>query len=1201
MQIRYTYQKSNGDKMRKKAFYKDIFRTIRDNLSRFIAIAVMIALGTGVFTGFAAGCMDVFDSADYFYDKQNTYDIKIVSTLGLVEDDLSAVSSLEDVSSVFGNCSLDVLAALKDGKQLLGNVTTLDEGGMNEPYVLEGTQPTRPGQIAVTSRFINDTGLQIGDTITLEEATTETEDTSSSEKADKEDFAIETEQEQNAPSLAVTKYEITAIILSPLNISNTEGSIAAMSMSSSSTDYMMYVTKDCIKSDVYTAIYLTLNDTKGMDCYSTEYQTLVEGMTATIEDTIQNEREQARYEKVVGDAQLKLSEAEQELSDKMAEAEQEFTDARAKIEDGRNSYKEGIKELQDNQTKLTDGQQALIEAKESTKKKLDAAQKEIDAKSAELEAGEKELNRQEEDALKKFAAYEQQLNNNQNDLKKQKSEAEAQLTKTVAGLSPEAYKIWSSEAAKEIWADMISDGISAAPYLLAVKQGDTPTGELTDTYNAAMGKLQSDTQALAVCFATGGYPLTEEQTKNFSTLAVTHGTLSYSQRMLDENAAVLATQKSDTKKQISDARKKLEDGKSKLFNGQKELDQNKEEAASQFADKQAELSEGMQKLSEGKQKLEDAAADLTEGQKELDENRAEYEASIATAKQKLSDAREDIAAISMAKWYVWDRSENDSFDGIDNDISFIQAVTQAFPIIFFIVAILVSLTTMTRMVEEDRTLIGTYKSIGYTKLHISMKYILYAALACITGGILGAGIGFYVLPKVIWIIVQAMYVLPTFQYSFYPVYGLGGFGMFLLGILGATIFACAEMLHKRPAELMRPKAPKEGSRILLERVSFIWKRLKFLNKVTSRNLFRYKKRAIMTIIGILGCTMLIVLGFGIRDTVGRVMPDQYGNVTVYDAIIVTDNLNKEEMNQLEDELTASKMVKEKQQLQIATLALSSSKDKVDITVMVIPDDANFDSFVHLKDMETNHKMSLPIEGIVVTQNAAKQLKLKKGDTVSLQNEENLEKDFRVAFITANNAGNYVYLRESCYQKAFGDYAGTSLLLNLADLSKGEEWLDNLREDDRILSVSSSQDAIDTFRDVKNIIDMVVYLLIGMSAVLALTVLFTLSNINVSERERELATIKVLGFKPKEVYSYVNKETLILTLIGILLGMPAGYGITYAILANVSIADIAFRVSVSAAAYLTAAILTMIFTLLVNKITNKTLRKINMVEALKSVE
>jgi putative ABC transport system permease protein len=227
--------------------------------------------------------------------------------------------------------------------------------------------------------------------------------------------------------------------------------------------------------------------------------------------------------------------------------------------------------------------------------------------------------------------------------------------------------------------------------------------------------------------------------------------------------------------------------------------------------------------------------------------------------------------------------------------------------------------------------------------------------------------------------------------------------------------------------------------------------------------------------------------------------------------------------------------------------------------------------------------------------------LKHGDTASLQNEDNLEYDFPVAFVTTNNAGNYVYINESCYQEAFGDYTGTSFLMNMTDNINVQKWLDTLGEDDRILTVSSSQEARDTFEDVKNIVNMVVYLLISMSAVLALTVLFTLSNINVSERERELATMKVLGFKPKEVNSYVNKETLILTLLGILLGMPAGYGITYAILANVSIADTAFNVRVSIAAYLTAAILTIIFTLLVNKITNKALRKINMVEALKSVE
>jgi putative ABC transport system permease protein len=316
---------------------------------------------------------------------------------------------------------------------------------------------------------------------------------------------------------------------------------------------------------------------------------------------------------------------------------------------------------------------------------------------------------------------------------------------------------------------------------------------------------------------------------------------------------------------------------------------------------------------------------------------------------------------------------------------------------------------------------------------------------------------------------------------------------------------------------------------------------------------------------------------------------------------VTDNLKSEEMNLLNNELKASEMVKDELQLQITTLTLWSSSDNVDIIVMVIPDGADLEPYVHLKDTVTDKKMSLPSDGIVVTQNAAKQLKLNSGDTVSLQNEDNFEYDFPVSFVTTNNAGNYVYISESCYQAAFGDYTGTSFLLNLTDNLNGQKWLDTLSEDDRILTVSSSQDVRDAFGDVKKIINMVVYLLISMSAVLALTVLFTLSNINVSERERELATMKVLGFKPKEVYSYVNKETFILTLLGILLGMPAGYSITYVILANVSIADTAFNVRVSVAAYLNAAILTLIFTLLVNKITNKALRRINMVEALKSVE
>lgn len=1193
--------------MRKGAFYKDISRTLKYNLSRFIAITVMAAIGIGVFSGFAVGCLDAFESADRFYDKQNTYDIKIVSTLGLTEDDLSAASGVKGVSSVFGSQSMDVKAEQSNGNLQLASLNTLDTKGMNRPYVLKGTLPTQSGQIAVNSKFIEDTGLKVGDSITLTENDTnkkaETLDTKAADSGndDKTDLGMTIEGDSTVPALAVNNYKITAIILSPLNISNTKKGIASASFSSSSSEYMMFATADCIKSDIYNAIYITINGASKLDGYSTEYQSMVDNMTTTIKSTIQKSRQQVRYDEVAGDAKVKIVEAEGRLKDKMAEAEQKLFDAQKKIKDGWVDINDGQAKLLDNEAKLSNGEQALSDAQKSAYEKFSTAQKEIDNGWTELKVGEEKLNSQEGAALKQFSVNEQKLAENRNVLDKQKSEADAQLTSAVAVLRAEAQKTWISEAAKKVWEDMIEDGVKAAPYLLAVKQGETPSQEQRDAYNAAMVRLQRDTQAFAACFITGGSSLTEEQIAVFSNLAVTHGTLNYSQTLLKESSEVLASQKISALKEISDARQKIEDSKPQLVSGQNKLNDSKAEAEVQFVKKQAEINEGKQNLMDAKRKLEDAKAELTEGQVELDKNKSDYKDSIATAKLKLADAKEKITNISMAKWYVWDRSDNDSSAGLKSDISFIQEVTKAFPIIFFLVAILISLTTMTRMVEEDRGLIGTYKSLGYSNYQISLKYILYAVLACVIGGIFGNIIGFVALPKVIGIITSSLYVLPMFQLSFNLGYGLVGFGLFLLGIVGATTISCAEMLHQRPAELMRPKAPKAGSRILLEHIPFIWKGLSFLNKVTCRNLFRYKKRAVMTIVGILGCTMLIVLGFGVKDTVGGLMSDQFDNVSVYDAIVVTDNLSVEKMNTLADEWKVSGKVNDVLQLQTKTLTLRSNSDSLDITVMVIPEAEDLGRYVHLYDSGTHRAMVLPPNGIVVTQNAAKKLDLTSGDIVSMQNEDNVEHDFPVAYVATNYAGNYVYISESCYQAAFGDYTGTSFLMNLTNNKDGLKWLDTLSDDDRIISVNNSQAVRDAFSDVNKLINMVVYLLIGMSAVLALTVLFTLSNINISERERELATIKVLGFQRKEVYSYVNRETFILTLLGILCGLPAGYGITYGILANVSIADIAFKVRVSMITYLIAAVITLIFALLVNKITNKGLRKINMVEALKSVE
>jgi putative ABC transport system permease protein len=1177
--------------MKNTSFYKDVLRTLKNNLARFIAITVMATLSIGVFSGFAAGCFDMLRSADRFYNKQNNYDIQIVSTLGLTNEDLSVVSKADGVNAAFGNVSMDVKTKLIDGSAVLVNMTTLDIKGMNKPYLLTGTLPEKSGQIAVNSKFIDDTGYKIGDTVVLTGVKAKDEPVVSSEDNNLEmDLSIDS----STPTLNVKEYIITAIVGNPLDISNDESEIASAAFSGDSR-YVIYATNDCIKSDIYTAIYLTVNGDEKLDSYSIEYQRLVDKTSSAIKDTILDNRQQVRYDEVVGSAKAQIADGEKQLADKMTESELKMADAQKEIDNGWIEYKKGKSEIETHEAELLSGEKTFADAKKTADVEFGKAQKGIDDGWVKSNAGETELNNQESETFRQFADFEQKLAESRSTLDNQKSVADTQLSDIITVFSVQQQAIWNTEFAKKIWADMIQNGKKAAPYLLAQKQGETPTKGQTDAYNAAMADMQTNTGALASGFTSGGSPLSDAQLTTFSTLAVTYGNLDYSRSLLDGQAETLAAQKSSALKKLVDARKQIEDGKAKLISGQKELNENK----AKLATKQAELEDGKNKLADAKKELADSRIKLTDGQKELDENRVKYKDSIAKAKTKLADAKIKVNDIGMAKWYVWDRSDNKSFAGLKNDMNFIRAVTTAFPVIFFLVAILICLTTMTRMVEEDRGLVGTYKSLGYRNFKISLKYILYAVLACMIGGILGSVIGVVALPTVIRIIFKSMYVLPMFKLEFYPAYMLSGFALFLLGIVGATAISCNSMLRHRPAELMRPKSPKDGSRILLERIPFIWKRLNFLEKVTCRNLFRYKKRAMMTIVGILGCTMLIVLGFGLRDTVKGLMPDQYDTVTIYDAIVVTDNLKTEEMNSLKDEWTSEGIINDALPLQISSMTLSNKSEHVEITVMVIPDDANMSKYIHLQDYETGAVASIPSNGIVVTKSAAKQIALEKGDTASLLDENNLQHDFPVSFVAVNYVGNYVFISESCYQATFGNYNGTAFLINMTDKTEGEKWLESLKDNDKILNVNSSQSTIDSFNNIN--LDMVIYLLIGMSAVLALAVLFTLSNINISERERELATIKVLGFQRKEVYSYVNKETVILSIIGILCGLPAGYGITYGILGNLSIADISFKVRVSPIAYLLAAILTLIFTLLVNRLTNKGLRKINMVEALKSVE
>ena len=506
---------------------------------------------------------------------------------------------------------------------------------------------------------------------------------------------------------------------------------------------------------------------------------------------------------------------------------------------------------------------------------------------------------------------------------------------------------------------------------------------------------------------------------------------------------------------------------------------------------------------------------------------------------------------------------------------------------FFVVAVLISLTTMTRMVEEERGLIGVYKALGYSRGRILSKYALYALAACVVGAIVGNVLGFVVLPAIIFTIFSTMYALPGFMYGYDVGSAALSFVLFAAGIVGATLFTCWRELRESPAELMRPKAPKAGSRILLERITPVWSRFSFL--------------FLMTTFGIAGCVALLITGFGIRDTVLSLSPRQYGDagVTRYDLMAVSSS---DDLDSVVEDLTADPEVEDLVRVYIDSLTVSYGDDKETVQLVVVPEATDLEGYAQLED-EGGHELSLSGEGAVITKNAEQVMGFSLGDELALQDSTLAEGAARVDGIALNYLSNTIFMTADAYEAAFGEKCEMNgVLAHLSGTSEEQiELSERLTQDDRLLSVVSTAKLVRDFSSAFTLINTVVYVVIVLAAALSFTVVFTLSNTNISERERELATLKVLGFKRPEVHSYINKETLILTGIGVVMGMPLGYALARSLTWILRMPSLYFDVVVDPLTYVISAVLAFVFTLLVNLITNRSLDRIDMVGALKSAE
>ena len=679
------------------------------------------------------------------------------------------------------------------------------------------------------------------------------------------------------------------------------------------------------------------------------------------------------------------------------------------------------------------------------------------------------------------------------------------------------------------------------------------------------------------------------------------------------------------KAQLDAAQAQLDEGYAQLEAGKAQLDASKavlDETAQTLADARAELDDGWseyndglatlnQEEADGRAELADALTELEDGESEYADGLAEYEdaradaeSEIADGEAELADARQALADLDGCEWYVLGRTTNSGFAGYSQDAERVGNLANVFPVIFFLVAALACLTTMTRMVEDQRTEIGALKAMGFSRLSISKKYIGYAFWASLLGGLVGLAVGCTLVPAVIANAFQIMYNVPSLEFKLQPAVCVIAVLAAVACTTGAALWACLSTLIDTPANLMRPKAPKAGKRVFLEYIKPVWKRLSFTWKVTMRNLFRYQRRFWMTVIGIGGCTALIVTGFGLHDSIFAILDKQFDEISLYDATASLTDEGSQAPEEVLAYLDQSPAVDRALLCYQSAADVSASGAAYSAYLLAVDDPAQLEQFIHLRHRQSSDPVDFTDGGVVITEKLAELLEVSVGDTVTLDNGDD-RVEAAVTDVVENYVYHYVYLTDGCYEALFGQPPEDNTVLVAYADGIGQAQSDQVSADlmamDQVASYSYIATIRDSFTDSMNAINYAVVIIILAAAALAFVVLYNLTNINITERTRELATLKVLGFYDRETTAYVYRENVFLTLFGIVLGLVLGRFLHAWMVVTVEVDLVMFGRTAPFYAYLLAAALTVVFSVVVNIAAHFRLKKVDMVESLKTVE
>lgn len=917
--------------------------------------------------------------------------------------------------------------------------------------------------------------------------------------------------------------------------------------------------------------------------------------------TKQSELDQSKAEIIAGQQQIESTRTQ------LNAQKQQITDGLSQVSAGEAQLQDGISALESAKAQLTELQSQLEIVRASYNAALenpDASQEEIDILAAQVSA----LEEQEAAVSQQIQASEAQIESQRQQLAATRSELESGLAAVEDGLSQLSQKESELNAGRE----QITAGQAE------IDAGWIQIQEQENTLAASKAEIEAGEQELEKGqkqLKAAKKKLNKAQKEidsNAETLAAGQAELDANVAKLNDNEAQYAS----GLEQYNSGARQIAENEAKLTSGEQEIAENEAKLADgekEIADNEKKLADGEKEITDNEKKLQDAVKDLKKGEKDLADGKKEYEDAkkdaedeIAENQQKLDDAKKELEDLEMPEWMVTDREELPEYTDYGDNADRLRNIGQVFPVIFFLVAALISLTTMTRMVEEQRTQIGTLKALGYKKSAIAAKYICYAFFATLLGSVLGMLIGEKIIPYIIITAYGIMYhnVANTISIDYQPGFALIASAASVVCTVGATLFASGKELQETPASLMRPPAPKEGKRVLLERFTFIWKHLSFSWKSTIRNLFRYKKRLIMTVFGIAGSMGLMLVGFGLQDSISDIAAIQYRELQHYDGMVIEDSdATEEEHEELFEYMKENEQIAHCNRVQMTKISAPKGSSNISIYLFVPESLSEFAKDVTLKNRITGETYELTDEGAAISEKTASLLGLKVGDMIPLKKGDK-EYKVRVAVITENYMSHYLYMTPRVYEQTFGEKPEYENIV----FTMQEDCKDDLEmAGTRILaypgalSISYTSSLASQVDRMLSTLDAVILVLIVSAGMLAFVVLYNLNNINITERQRELATLKVLGFYDGEVSQYVLRENVILTVLGIMFGAVFGILIHRYVITTVEVDAVMFGRNIKLLSFLYSGILTSIFSIVVNGVMHFKLKTIDMVESLKSVE